>query len=137
MKGFPPPLDQRVTLDNWAYSSTGHWRWAHLNPDRLFKTVQIESGDTPVWVLGYKNLFWNSAVERGGNPVFHAAGGWGQKCLIAPARQDVVVQLASAWDHDPERIANNAVGNHAEVAVWSFMQDVIPALVWAALVWAR
>ncbi|NLS92467.1 MAG: serine hydrolase [Planctomycetaceae bacterium] len=79
--------------------------------------------------LGYKSLFWNSATHRGRNPVFHAAGAWGQKCLIDPAAGVVVVQLGSSWDHDPDRIADNEVGNHAEVALWSFMQDVVPTLV--------
>jgi hypothetical protein len=51
MKGFPPPPGKQVTLDNWAHSSTGHWRWSHLNPDMVFKTVQIEKDTAPIWQL--------------------------------------------------------------------------------------
>jgi hypothetical protein len=50
MQGFPPPKENRVTLENWA-DTTDTVRWAYSNPARVFKSVPIEAAGTPVWVL--------------------------------------------------------------------------------------
>jgi hypothetical protein len=55
MKGFPPPKDQRVTLENWAESGA-HVRYAQQNAEYVFKTVPIERGSEPVWILPRKMI---------------------------------------------------------------------------------
>ena len=55
MKGFPPPEDKRVTLENWAESGA-HVRYAQQNSEVVFRTVPIERGDEPVWVLPRKMI---------------------------------------------------------------------------------
>jgi hypothetical protein len=50
MKGFPPPKDKRVTLDNWG-DTTATIRWTNYNGARVFKTVPIERGDAPICVV--------------------------------------------------------------------------------------
>lgn len=55
MKGFPPPRDKRVTWENWSETTEGI-RYAHLNPAVVFRTVPIERGDGPVWVLPRRML---------------------------------------------------------------------------------
>ena len=50
MQGFPPPKENRVTLENWA-DTTDTVRWAYSNPARVFKSVPIEAAGTPIWVL--------------------------------------------------------------------------------------
>ena len=55
MKGFPPPKGRRVTAENWSETTEGI-RYAHLNPDSVFRTAPIEKGNAPVWLLPRKML---------------------------------------------------------------------------------
>ena len=41
MKGFPPPKDKRVTIDNWS-DTTDTLRWTHLNGSFVFKTLHVD-----------------------------------------------------------------------------------------------
>ena len=55
MKGFPPPKDRRVTIENWT-DTTDTLRWTHLNGSVVFKTLAVEKGDGPVWILPRRML---------------------------------------------------------------------------------
>jgi len=55
MQGFPPPQDRRVTIDNWS-DTTDALRWTHLNAAVVFKSLPVERGDGPVWVLPRRML---------------------------------------------------------------------------------
>ena len=55
MNGFPPPKDRRVTIDNWT-DTTDNLRWTHLNTAVVFKSVPVDKGDGPVWVLPRKTI---------------------------------------------------------------------------------
>ncbi len=46
MEGFPPPLDQRVTINNFT-DTNHHMRWAMLNTDSVFKTIEVENASSP------------------------------------------------------------------------------------------
>ncbi|MHC4404067.1 MAG: serine hydrolase [Planctomycetota bacterium] len=50
MEGFPPPEDQRVTIDDYT-DSVEKTRWAFQNTQVVFKTVEVERGNGPVDVL--------------------------------------------------------------------------------------
>ena len=73
MKGSPPPLDKRVTLENWTYT-TDKWRWTHLNAHRVFRTAKIDRGIGPTWVLPRKmvdpdelhraKVLWGATKEK-------------------------------------------------------------------------
>ena len=78
---------------------------------------------------GYRSQFWTASAVRGGDPLFQAAGWCLQKCIIDTARKNVVVRCASFWDQDPNNIANAVTSTHDDLAVWSFMEDVLPELV--------
>ena len=55
MKGFPPPKDKRVTVDNYRaeHAST---RWAHLHMRELFPTQAIGRGDRPIRMLPVRSV---------------------------------------------------------------------------------
>lgn len=55
MKGFPPPKDRRVTIENWT-DTTDTLRWTHLNGSVVFKTLAVDNGHGPVWVLPRRML---------------------------------------------------------------------------------
>lgn len=55
MVGFPPPSDKRVTIDN-HFESTDTLRWTHLHTEAVFKSMPVEKGDGPIWVLPRKML---------------------------------------------------------------------------------
>jgi CubicO group peptidase (beta-lactamase class C family) len=55
-EGFPPDEDKRVTLENWAYTSTAHWRYTHLNFDHVFKTTRVDRGNGRIWTLPRKMI---------------------------------------------------------------------------------
>jgi CubicO group peptidase (beta-lactamase class C family) len=50
MKGFPPPRENRVTIDNW-HQSYAHLRWLQLNTSSILRSVPVGRGDGPTWVL--------------------------------------------------------------------------------------
>jgi hypothetical protein len=55
MVGFPPPKEKRVTIANWV-DTPDALRWTHLHPDIVFRTVPVERGRGPIWVLPRKML---------------------------------------------------------------------------------
>ncbi len=50
MNGMCPPMDKRVTLDNWC-DTTDTTRWTNFNASTVFKSVPIDRGTSPVWIL--------------------------------------------------------------------------------------
>jgi hypothetical protein len=50
MRGFPPPKERRVNIDNWT-ESTPNLRWTHLHPYTVFPTAVLDPGRGPVWTL--------------------------------------------------------------------------------------
>ncbi len=49
MVGSPPPLDKRVTLDNWDRPPFNRWTFQHVR--ELIPTVPVARGNGPVWAL--------------------------------------------------------------------------------------
>jgi CubicO group peptidase (beta-lactamase class C family) len=133
-----------VTLRDWA-------RWGQMVCDRgaagtervlpgvaeLVDDIRQNPGaemldgnwNTPMPNIGYRSLFWTASAERGRNPLLQAAGWCLQKCLIDFERKNVVVQLASFWDQAPDKLANNETPKHGDLAIWSFVDRVLPRLI--------
>jgi 6-aminohexanoate-oligomer exohydrolase len=78
---------------------------------------------------GYRNQFWTSVAEPGAEPLFFAAGGYFQNCLIDLRRRNVVVWMGSFWNRDAVKIAQGHTCAHCEVGFWSFVTEVLPKLV--------
>lgn len=55
MKGFPPPKDRRVNIENWT-DTTESLRWTHLHANVVFKSLPVERGEGPVWILPRRML---------------------------------------------------------------------------------
>jgi hypothetical protein len=92
-------------------------------PERL-----VGKWPTPTPNIGYRSLFWTSSVDSGRNPILQAGGWCLQKCMIDIERRNVVVQLASFWDQDPQKLQQGETSHHDDLAMWSFMQDTLPTL---------
>ncbi|NQU25420.1 MAG: serine hydrolase [Candidatus Nealsonbacteria bacterium] len=74
MKGFPPAKERRVSLENWAESGA-YVRYAQQNAEVVFKTLPIERGSEPAWILPRKmiekddfeqaQVLWGPSVTSG------------------------------------------------------------------------
>ena len=83
---------------------------------------------TPMPNIGYRSQFWTASGVRGRNPLIQ---GWGwclQKCVVDLERKNVVVKMSTFWDQDPENLRNKETPGHGDLAIWSFMEEVLPEL---------
>ena len=95
----------------------------HPGPERL-----VDRWQTPMPNIGYRSLFWTTSADRASKPLLQAGGWCLQKCMIDIERRNVIVQLASFWDQDPEKLQRRETSNHDDLAMWSFVSEALPKL---------
>jgi hypothetical protein len=79
--------------------------------------------------IGYRSQFWTASGHEGQTPVIQ---GWGwclQNCFVDLPRKNVIVQMATFWDQDPDIVRNNETPGHGGLAIWSFAEQVLPKLI--------
>jgi len=83
---------------------------------------------TPMPNIGYRSRFWTASGVRGRNPLLQGCGWCQQKCVVDLERKNIVVQMATFWDQDPDNVRNKETPGHGDLAIWSFMEEVLPRL---------
>jgi len=83
---------------------------------------------TPMPNIGYRSQFWTASGVRGRNPLLQGCGWCQQKCVVDLERKNIVVQMATFWDQDPDNVRNKETPGHGDLAIWSFMEEVLPRL---------
>lgn len=49
MAGFPPPVEKRVTLENWQQQPFNHWSFMHM--EQVMRTALVDRGADPITSL--------------------------------------------------------------------------------------
>ena len=49
MAGFPPPVEKRVTLENWQHQPFNHWSFMHM--EQVMRTALVDRGVGPITPL--------------------------------------------------------------------------------------
>jgi CubicO group peptidase (beta-lactamase class C family) len=84
---------------------------------------------TPMPNIGYRSQFWTAAGLGRHTPLLQGRGWCLQRCVVDLARKNVVVQLATFWDQDPDIVRKKETPGHGDLAIWSFVEEVLPKLI--------
>jgi CubicO group peptidase (beta-lactamase class C family) len=92
MQGYPPPVDKRITLENWDRPPFNRWAFQHIR--EVIPTVEVFRGVEPVWSLA------NSGQEFDDLEILHQRNG---------ARRTVIETLEQIYTDGFIVIHNNRI----------------------------